>query len=110
MESNPFSLRILIESLLMWTRENLLYLIFLFVLSMVYILNNHWAVKQVRLINKKSKELKEIRWEYLSKKSDLMYKSKLTEVLPMAEQMGLKQLENPPFIIKLKKEDYQNQK
>jgi hypothetical protein len=39
-----------------------------------------------------------------------MYKSKLTEVLPMAEQMGLKQLENPPFIIKLKKEDYQNQK
>jgi hypothetical protein len=28
----------------------------------------------------------------------------------MAEQMGLKQLENPPFIIKLKKEDYQNQK
>lgn len=98
-----------IEYLFTWAKNNLLYILFLFVLCMVYIFNNHLALKLVREINLKAKELKELRWEYLTYKSDLMYKSKLTEVLPKAKEMGLEELKNPPFIINLNSKEYKRQ-
>lgn len=60
-------------------------------------------------INKKAKQLKELRWDYLTIKSDLMYKSKLTEVLPRANDMGLDEIKNPPYKITLNKKEYQRQ-
>lgn len=67
------------------------------------------AQKLVTDINKKAKELKELRWDYLTIKSDLMYQSKLTEVLPRANKMGLEELQVPPYKITLKKKNYQRQ-
>ena len=67
------------------------------------------AQSLVRDINKKAKELKELRWDYLTIKSDLMYKSKLTEVLPRAQTMGLEELNMPPYKLTIKKKEYQRQ-
>lgn len=108
-KENAFTFNSGIESIFSYTKRNILFLLFLFVLCMVYIFNNHQALKLVRQINKKSRELKELRWEYLTYKSDLMYKSKLTEVLPKANEMGLDELDNPPYIINLKTKDYKHQ-
>lgn len=89
--------------------KNIQFLFFCFLLCMLYIWNNHMAQNLVRNINTKAKELKELRWDYLTVKSDLMYDSKLTEVLPRAESMGLKELDLPPYKLTLKKKEYQRQ-
>ena len=67
------------------------------------------AQQLVRDINKKAKELKELRWDYLTIKSDLMYDSKLTEVLPRANSIELEELDMPPYKLTIKKKDYQRQ-
>ena len=89
--------------------KNIQFLFFCFLLCMIYIWNSHMAQNLVRDINKKAKELKELRWDYLTIKSDLMYKSKLTEVLPRAQGMGLQELDMPPNKLTIKKKDYQRQ-
>ena len=89
--------------------RNIQFLFFCFLLCMMYIWNNHMSQKLVRDINLKAKELKELRWDYLTIKADLMYKSKLTEVLPRADKMGLEVMNNPPNKINLKKKEYQGQ-
>lgn len=89
--------------------KNIQFLFFCFLLSMIYIWNSHMAQNLVREINKKAKELKETRWDYLTIKSDLMYDSKLTEVLPRAQVLGLEELNIPPYKLTIKKKEYQRQ-
>lgn len=72
------------------------FLIFLCVLVMIYIANSHMAVKNIRNIDKLSKEVKELSWEYKSLKADLMFKSKLTEVAKKVDTLGIKELIEPP--------------
>lgn len=102
-----------LDGIIQWVFEkisqNIQFLFFCFLLCMIYIWNNHMAQKLVTDINKKAKELKELRWDYLTIKSDLMYQSKLTEVLPRANKMGLEELQVPPYKITLKKKNYQRQ-
>jgi len=72
------------------------YLIFLCVLGMIYIANSHMAVNNIRDIDRLSKEVKELSWEYKSLKADLMFKSKQTEVEAKVDTLGLKALIEPP--------------
>jgi hypothetical protein len=72
------------------------YLIFLCVLGMIYIANSHMAVKNIRDIDRLSKEVKELSWEYKSLKADLMFKSKMTEVAKKVDTLGLEELVEPP--------------
>lgn len=72
------------------------FLIFICVLGMVYIANNHMALKNIRDIDRLNKEVKELSWEYKSLKSDLMFKSKMTEVAAKVDTLGLKELIEPP--------------
>lgn len=76
--------------------EMLPFLLFLSVLCMLYIANSHMAVKNIRSIDKLSKEVKELSWEYKSLKADLMFKSKLTEVAKKVDTLGIKELTEPP--------------
>lgn len=82
------------------------YLILLFILGMVHISNNHHAMNQMRDLNKYGRELKELRWEFLTTKSDLMNRSKQSEVSKAVEPMGLKELVSPPYKILVKEEEY----
>jgi cell division protein FtsL len=72
------------------------YLIFLCVLGMVYIANSHMAMKNIRDIDRLNREVKELSWEYKSLKSDLMFKSKMTEVAKKVDTLGIKELVEPP--------------
>ena len=82
---------------------NMPFIFFLSALALVYIANSHLAEKKIRRINKLGREIKELRWEYLNVKSELMFRSKMSEVSKAVEPLGLKVLNNPPQKIVVKK-------
>lgn len=84
--------------------QNLTFLLFLAVIALVYIANSHLAEKKIRRINKLGREIKELKWEYLSVKSELMFRSKLSEVSKAVETLGLKELSTPPQRIETKQD------
>lgn len=84
---------------------NMPFILFLSGLALVYIANSHMAEKKIRRINKLGREIKELRWEYLNVKSELMFRSKMSEVSKAVEPLGLKVLNNPPQKIVVKKEE-----
>lgn len=75
---------------------------FLMGLSLVYIANSYVAEKNIREIDKTAKEIKELRSEYISVKSDLMFKSRQSQVAKEVLPLGIKQLDVPPKKIVLK--------
>ena len=81
---------------------NLPFLFFLALIAMLYIANSHYAEKNIRELNKISQEIKELRWEYMTEKSDLMCQSKQSEVSKKVEELGLKELVTPPQKIVIK--------
>ncbi|MBO9150620.1 FtsL-like putative cell division protein [Chitinophaga sp. GCM10012297] len=89
--------------------RNLPFLLFLAVIALVYISNSHLAEKKVRRINKLSREIKELKWEYLSVRSELMFRSKLSEVSKAVEPLGLKELSTPPQRIEVKTKEENEQ-
>lgn len=82
------------------------FIIFLCFLVMIYIANSHWTMKNIRNIDKLSKEIKELSWEYKSLKADLMFKSKMTEVAKKVDTLGLKELIEPPKKIVVTSNEY----
>lgn len=84
--------------------QNMPFIGFLSLLALIYIANSHLAEKKIRRINKLGKEIKELKWEYINVKSELMFQSKMSEVSKSVEPLGLKQLSSPPQKIVLKKE------
>ena len=73
-------------------------------LGMLYIANRHISENAVRDIDKISKEVKELSWEYKSSKADLAFKSTLTEVAKRADTLGIKTSEQPPQKITVKED------
>lgn len=78
------------------TLKNLPYLLFLVVLAILYIGNGYYADSKIRQVNKVTNQLKELRSEYISTKSDLMFASKQSEVAKSAIMLGLKEPVVPP--------------
>lgn len=71
-------------------------------LGMLYIGNRHLSENNIRDIDKISKEVKELSWEYKSSKADLAFKSTLTEVAKRADTLGIKEANQPPQKITVK--------
>ncbi len=88
-----------------WIVNNIPFLLFLFLLALLYIANGHYAVKAIREINSLQTEVKELHWHYLDRKTELMFRSKMSEVSDQVEPYGLKVSETPPLIIKEEKAD-----
>lgn len=78
---------------------NLPFVLFLAFLALIYIANGHYAVKNIRAINKLSTEVKTLQWSYLDIKSDLMHESKLSKVAEQVSAYGLKIPNTPPVRI-----------
>lgn len=81
--------------------NNLPFLLFVAMLGVLHVANSHMAESKVRQINLLEKEIKELRWMYMTSKSELMYKSKQSEVAKMVEELGLYELKQAPYIIKI---------
>lgn len=82
-----------------WIVRNIPFFLFLSVLAVVYIYNGHYADKTIRDINKVSKELKELHYEFKTLKSEVMFRSKQSELAKAVEQYGLKELVVPPIVL-----------
>ena len=76
--------------------KNLPFVLYCSVLTLLYIANAHMVEKRIRSINKLENELKDLRAEYITLKSELMYLSKQSEVAKRVEVAGLKELRSAP--------------
>ena len=81
--------------------KHLPYILFLAVVAIFYIANGYYADDKIREFNKTTNELKELRSEYISTKSELMFASKQSEVAKSAEKLGLKEPIVPPTKIEV---------
>lgn len=72
------------------------FILFLAFLGMIYIGNRHLAEKNIRDIDKITREVKEMSWDYKATKAELAYKSTLTEVAKRADTLGVKESIQPP--------------
>ena len=70
--------------------------VFISLLMVFYIANNYWSIKSFREMYKLKKELKELRFEHITTKSDFMYISKQSEVARKLDTMGIKESTVPP--------------
>jgi hypothetical protein len=86
-----------------WLMDNLTYVFFLTFLTVVYIANAHYSEKKIREIQTLQQEIRQTRFNYMSLKSNLMYKCKQSEIAVMVEPMGLHELSLKPQKIEVKK-------
>ena len=75
------------------------FFLFLALLAVVYIYNGHNADKTIRQINRTAKEVKELQWEYKTVKSEVMFRSKQSELAKAVEPLGLKELVHSPVVL-----------
>ncbi len=78
--------------------RNLPFMFFLALLALLYIANGYVAEGSVRDINKLSNEMKELRSEYITTQSELMYTTKQSELIKILnlKEMGLIESFEPP--------------
>jgi len=76
------------------------FFLFLAMLALVYIYNGHYADKTIRNINRTAKDVKELQYEYKTVKSEVMFRSKQSELVKAVEPLGLKELVTSPVILK----------
>jgi len=65
------------------------FVFFLSFIGIIYIANSYYAEKNIRKINKYSEELKELRSEYITSKSRLMFLGRQSEISRLAKDKGL---------------------
>lgn len=82
--------------------KSLPFLFYIAFLAILYIGNSFYAEKKVMQIEKIKKELKELRSESISVKSNLMYVSKQSEVIKRVGPYGVKESLIPPYKIFIK--------
>lgn len=73
------------------TMQHIPFILFLAFIAILYIANGYYADGKIREVNKISNQIKELRTEYISSKSDLMFVSKQSQVAKAAAPMGLKE-------------------
>ena len=69
--------------------KNFPFVFFLSFLAMIYIANAHYSEKKVRAIQTSQAELKQMRWKYMSLKSEYTFQAKRSEVIKSVEDIGL---------------------
>jgi Bacteriodetes cell division protein (FtsL-like) len=81
-------------------------ILFAMVLGILYISNTHHAEKTVRNINAIQAEVEDLRADYTTLKSDLMFASKQSEVARKVKDFGLKESLTPPYKVSIEKGEY----
>lgn len=81
------------------------FIFFLTFLGILYIANGYYAQRTVRDLQTVGNELKALRSEYITIKSDLNYNSKQSQVAQATESFGIKESTVPPTKIVVDKEE-----
>ena len=80
--------------------QHLPFFLFLSALAVVYIYNGHYSDKIIKSISRTNKELTELQYEYKTMKSEVMFRSKQSEIAKSVAPLGLMELTTPPVVIK----------
>jgi hypothetical protein len=83
-----------------WITKNITFLLFISALAILYIANGHMADNRIRKINETGRRLKELQYEYKTVKSEIMFRSRESELVKAAVPLGLKMDSVPPLRIK----------
>ncbi len=78
---------------------NIPYLFYIALLAMLYIGNTYYTEKKFKDIERTKTELKELRYQYITTKSALMFMGRQSEISRKAELLGLKERLLPPYKI-----------
>ena len=81
-------------------------ILFVLALSLIYISNTHYAEKTVRRINTIRADVEDLRADYTTRKSDLMFASKQSEVARKVKAQGLTESLRPPFKVEVESGEY----
>lgn len=86
--------------------KNLGFILFMGFLFTIAIANAHYAEGNVRRIQQSQKELKELRWYYMTLEAENMYNSRRTEMGDRLRAQGLEAFPTQPKRIVVDKSDY----
>jgi hypothetical protein len=82
-----------------WILKNLVFFLFVAFLAVLYIANGHEADKMIRDINLTARDIKELKYEYKTLKSEEIFRSRQAQVVQAAAALGLKVSVQPPVHI-----------
>ncbi len=82
-----------------WVVRNIPFFLFLTMLAVAYIYNGHFTDKLVLKISTTEKKIKELEYEYKTVKSDVIFRSKASELIKAVEPLGLRELTEPPIVL-----------
>ena len=82
-----------------WVVRNIPFFLFLGLLAVAYIYNGHYADKLARKISATEKHISELEYEYKTIKSEVIFRSKASELIKAVEPLGLKELTAPPILL-----------
>jgi len=88
-----------------WVRRQIDFVFFLAALALVYIADSYYAGAMSRQIDNLNRELKELHYEYISTKSELMQQTKQSTIANKLSKSGLKESVEPVHKIIIKGED-----
>lgn len=74
-------------------------LLFLAALAIIYIYNGHHAERAIKDINRTSKEMKDLQYEFKMVRKDWMFMTKQSEVVKAVEPFGIKEINEPPMTL-----------
>lgn len=80
-----------------WVVKNIPFFLFLTLLTVVYIYNGHYMDKLSLKISTTEKQIKELEYEYKTVKSEVIFRSKASELIKAVEPLGLKELTESPI-------------
>lgn len=84
-----------------WIVKNIPFFLFMAVMAVLYIANGHMADNRIRKINDTARKLKDLQYEYKTLKSEMMFKSRESEMVKAAVPLGLLMDSTAPFRISL---------
>ena len=76
--------------------KNIPFFLFLSAMAVLYIYNGHYADKLIRKIGASEKNIKELQYEYKSIRSEVIFRSKASELAKAVEPLGLRELTTGP--------------
>lgn len=85
-------------------RRAMPFIVFLMILGIIYITNIFNVERSKRQIDDLEEELRELRYEYISSRSKLMYESKPSEIVIKLKETGIGESMDPPKKIMVSKD------
>ncbi|MFM1828798.1 MAG: hypothetical protein RL624_1039 [Bacteroidota bacterium] len=79
--------------------KNMPFIIFLAMVSGLYIYSSQLAIDRQKKIDKLNQEIKELRWHYMDAKSKWMGELVETNIIQRSSRLGLKPLLQPAYVI-----------